>query len=267
MGRRLCVVKIGGSVITDTATPKKALTGEIRRLLKEIDEAGNAADTDVIIGHGGGSFPHIPAKRYRVSEGLINGKSMEGALATLRDARELNTIVISEGLELGVPLFPFSASSFTLSEDGRITTGLTEQIREALSRGFMPLVYGDVGIDTRKGVCILSTEEILRFLAIDIKPVKVVFGTDVDGVFDKDPKGGNARIIREIDHNNIGAIGSALGTTRKVDVTGGMRTKVALLHEIVKMTGATGYIVNASRPNAVRDAILGAEERCTIVRP
>ena len=266
MARKLCLIKLGGSVITNTAVQKEAKPRVITRLLSEIYEAKKEKNLDIIIGHGGGSFPHIPASKYQVQKGIINEESMKGSIITLSDARELNSIFVKCGVEIGMPVFPFAPSSFTLSKKGRIIEGNVSQISEALSRGFIPVVYGDVGIDSEQGVCIISTEEILRFLSQKFIPSKVVFGTDVDGVFDRNPSDSSAKLVSELDSGNIDEIISTVGTTKKIDVTGGMKTKVSLIYEIIKSTGSTGYIANATRPEAIKNILSDKKELCTVVR-
>ena len=197
---------------------------------------------------------------------MVNEESRKGAIITLSDARELDSIFIKCGVEIGIPIFPFSPSSFTLSKKGKISEGSVSQIREAMARGFIPVVYGDVGVDAEQGVCIVSTEEILNFLSRHFKPSKVIFGTDVDGVFDRNPADPKAKLVGELNNKNISEIMSTVGTTKKVDVTGGMKIKVSLMYEIVRSTGAIGYIANATKPGIMKSIILGRDEQCTVVK-
>ncbi len=266
MQKGLCLIKLGGSVITDTSVPKKPKPAVIKRLLREIYEAKKQSGMDVIIGHGGGSFPHITASRYQVQKGLVKSDSRKGSILTLSDARELNAIVIKCAAEIGMPAFPFSPSSFTVSRASKIKYGFTMQIKEAMAHGFIPVVYGDVGIDSKQGVCIVSTEEILRFLSCYFKPSKVIFGTDVDGVFDRSPSEEGASLIKELNMNNISKVLSNVGTTKKVDVTGGMKLKASLLYDIINTTRATGYIANATKPGIMKSILQGKPVVCTTVK-
>ncbi len=228
------------------------------------------ADFDIIIGHGGGSFPHVVASRYKVNEGLKDDKSKEGALLTAMSAKELNTIILKASLEEGMPAFPFSPSSFALASNSVIMEGFVEGIKVAVEKGFMPVVYGDVGIDAQKGVCILSTEEVFSFIASAYKPSKVFFGTDVNGVYDSDPKENpNASLINIIDSSNISMVMPGTNSAAKrADVTGGMATKLSKLYEIAKATGAECYIFNATRPEELRNMLSGRSElaNCTVVK-
>ena len=264
----LYFIKLGGSVITDTEKPKTPKREEIARLLNEINSAQTEKGFSVIVGHGSGSFGHSVAKQYRVQEGLCHDESRKGAALTRQVARELNSIFIETGLHYGMPLMAFSPSSFAVAKGKRLVQGTSKHIDHALSQGFIPVVYGDVVTDMDQGVSIASTEEAFRFLTQDIKPTKIVLGTDVDGVFDSDPtKNPGARLIKEVNGGNVATVLSGTEGAHKIDVTGGMKTKLGILYEMVKMTGATGYIVNAGKPDVVRKVLSGKESevQCTRV--
>ncbi|MDE1833225.1 MAG: isopentenyl phosphate kinase family protein [Candidatus Micrarchaeota archaeon] len=269
MVKELIFIKIGGSVITDVTKPNSAKEWEIRRLLKEIDDARIAKGFDVIIGHGSGSFAHVVGKTYRVNEGLINDRSKIGASLTHISAQKLNAILTDIGLDMGIPLFPFTASSFSISSGTRLEAGFTQGITEVMRHGFVPVVYGDVVIDRSQGVAIASTEEVFRLLSQSITPTKVVMGTDVDGIFDKDPNVyPDAKLLREVSGTNYAEASKVAGDARKIDVSGGMQTKLSRLYEMVHRTGATGYIANASVPRVINKILSGAdnEVECTVVR-
>ena len=270
MIENLCLIKLGGSIITNTEKSRSARKGAIRRLLKEIKEAKEQASLSIIIGHGSGSFGHIPAQRYKVNEGLINDESMKGAIITLNVAKELNRIVTDAGLDMGLNLFPFSSSSMFMGKSRTISYGVTQQIEQAMKSNFVPLVYGDVILDTEKGVSIASTEEILRFISMNMKPSKIIFATDVDGVCFSDPKTNKeTALIAEINSSNIAGIMDNTSTiTAKVDVTGGMKSKIANLYSMVKDTGATGIILNGQRKGNLKKALLDRKlKNATYVRP
>ncbi len=259
--KELYMIKIGGGSITDQAKPRTAKRGVISRLLKEIYDAKNEKGFDIIIGHGAGSFGHVTAKEYRVNEGLITRDSLRGASLTKAVANELNSIVVDEALKLGMPAFPFSAASFGLAHGKRLSSGFVEQIKAALASGFIPIVYGDVVMDSKQGVSIASTEEVLRFISTFLQPRKVVLATDVDGIYDKDPnKYGDAKLVTLVDNSNVEQIISSAGGAGKVDVTGGMKTKISTLYEIVKNSGnCTGYIANAQKPGIIGHILSGDE--------
>ena len=69
------LLKLGGSVLTDKSTPYSARKWEIERLAKEIKSA--LGDNKLIIGNGGGSFPHQPAKKGKLKDGIKDAWQLE----------------------------------------------------------------------------------------------------------------------------------------------------------------------------------------------
>jgi isopentenyl phosphate kinase len=254
--RRLAFVKEGGAGITATDEERVANVPVIERALKEIWEAKQDAKADggldIVLGHGAGSFGHIPAKRYQTNKGLINGDSRAGAIETELAVMELSSIIAKAGERVGVPVFPIAPSSFAVSVGGNLFKGTVKSIEYALESGFLPLVRGDVMLDKTMGVSIGSTEKVFRFLAKRMKPDIVILGTDVDGVFDMDPIGhSEAKIIPRVDYSNKEAVLLSTGGARKIDVTGGMKKKVEHAIAISRAGGCNVYIVNALTPGTI----------------
>ncbi len=267
MKNKLYLVKIGGSIITDINKKEVARNGVIDRLLKEIDSARRKAKIDVIIGHGGGSFPHFYAKKFKVNEGLKGSKNIIGGTLTEQAANALNMIVLDRAIKLGIPVFSFSPHSFAISRKRRIEKGFFGNIREALNRGFVPIVYGDVMIDSQMGFSIASTEEVFRAIAQKMKPDKIIIGTDVDGVFTADPKlDKKAKLIKMVTKENLSSILAMSGSSRKYDVTGGMKGKITGVYQISKDSKAMCQVVNATVPGRIYDAILGKKIISTVVK-
>ena len=262
----LYMIKIGGSVITDTKKANRERRDQIKRLLSEIKKARERSKFSIVLGNGAGSFGHIPAKKYRIHEGIMSKESIKGSIETQQAVRSLNSLIVDTGLDMGLPLFPFSPSSFVNKRGRIIAEGFVSQIKIAIKEGFIPSVYGDVVMDSKQGVAIASTEDVFLFIAPHLKPKRIILGTDVDGVFDKDPfKNKDARLIERISSGNIHKIVAGTGGAKKIDVTGGMKTKVAMLHQMVKKTGATGYIVNIGEKGRLYEILSGKKVRCTIV--
>lgn len=254
--KKLILIKIGGSVITEIHKPNTAKMKEIRRLLSEIKRAGEAYK--IILGHGGGSFPHIPALKYKTHLGIINKTSLIGAYLTQYAASTLDRIVLNQARSVGLKPLSFSPSAGALTKSGRIISWDVRNMFHALRNGFLPVTYGDVTIDVKQGVAIVSTEEILRHIATKVRPEKVIIGGDTEGVFTSDPKTDrNARLIREIDKSNIEIAMRGAGATTKIDVTGGMRSKLKYAYEISKTAETTCQIINAAVPGRLYSAIRG----------
>ena len=264
MPKELIFVKLGGSVITDVNMPNTARMENIVRLVNEIKKASK--NKLIILGHGGGSFPHVPAHKYGIGAGLNSKDSRIGTAITQKSAAELHQIIMTALIGSGVNAFSFSPSSSVVASGKRIVRWDISPIKSALRLGFVPVVYGDVAIDTKQGVSIVSTEEIFRYLSGKLKPNKIVIGTDVDGVFTSDPKDSDSsRLIKVINRSNLNKTNfSSRG--RKFNVTGSMRSKVLELYEISRNSNILCQIINANKRGRMYDAILGNEVTSTIIQ-
>jgi len=82
--KKLILIKLGGSVITDKSAKFKAKPEVISRLAKEIESGRQSLREDhlFLIGHGQGSFAHIPAVKYQTQKGLINEGSVKSFCET-----------------------------------------------------------------------------------------------------------------------------------------------------------------------------------------
>ena len=184
----LVFLKLGGSLITDKRTPLKPRRGVIRRVGREIREAlDKSAGLQLLLGHGSGSFGHPVAEKYRVQEGLAASDDWWGYAETAAIAARLNRLVSETLLAQGIPALPLQPSASALCHDGRLVRLDVAPLQEALKRGLVPVVYGDVSFDTVRGSAVISTEQIFAYLAPYLQPSRVILAAHVDGVFTADP--------------------------------------------------------------------------------
>ncbi|UCD03280.1 MAG: isopentenyl phosphate kinase family protein [Candidatus Aenigmatarchaeota archaeon] len=262
----LILVKIGGSLITDKSKPFTERKDVIRRLAGEIHEARVEKGIKLLVGHGGGSYPHKPAKEYSTHKG-ISGKEGYKGMALVQDAAaRLHRIVVGELIEAGENAMSVQPSAASLSNDGRIVEWYTKPIEKLLDYGMLPVVYGDVGIDTKKGCCILSTEELFRFLSTRLRPKRVIMCGKTDGVFTSDPgKDSSAKHIPEITLKSFPEMRKHLLDSDGIDVTGGMIHKIEQALELVR-NGASVQVINGKRDGDLKKALLGENVKGTVIR-
>lgn len=262
----LTLLKLGGSLITDKSNPFTARDDVIRRLCWEIKEARKEKNIALIVGHGGGSFPHQSAAKYQTHKGEINEKSWKGICVVQNDAAKLNRIIVDAFLEADEKAMSVQPSATCITEGGRITEYYTKPIEILLQKGVVPVPYGDVGLDARQGMCIVSTEEILFFLAQRLGAKKVIFCGKTDGVFTADPgKDENAELIKEITRENFGEVKGYLTGSDGTDVTGGMLHKVERALEIAGKGIMVG-IINGEKEGILKRVLLGEEGIGTVIR-
>jgi isopentenyl phosphate kinase len=239
---------------------------EIRRILKEIDDARQIAGFNIVIGHGSGAPGHVPSQKYNVGDGFKSERARYGSMYTERACSRLDDVVVQTAIDLGMPVFPFQPHSFSTTINSAVSDLYTKPIEIALRNGTVPIIYGDVLMDYTQGFSDISTEKLLAALARRLHPEKVIFCTDVDGVFDANPKlKESAKLIRKVNRHTINDVISKAGPSLKIDVTGGMKTKVALLYEAVKGTRTSGYIINGKKKGAIYKLLVGMKVRNTMV--
>jgi len=256
--KNLIFVKLGGSLITDKSKPYTARMDVIKRLCREIHEARSKKKITLLIGHGGGSFPHVSAQKYQTHRGVINEKSWEGFAKVQDDASKLNRIIVSSLIDAGENAISVQPSASCIAHNDRIIEWYTNPIKTSLAKGIIPVPYGDVCLDRKKGCCIISTEEILRFLAKNLKPQRVIMVGKVDGVFDS-----KGNVIKKISKDNLSSVRKALLSSDGVaDVTGGMVHKVEKSLEI----GVEVEIINGLKPSILKRSLMGEKGLGTTIK-
>ena len=220
---KLIIIKLGGSAITNKKRPFKARVDIIKRSgsqIKRIIEKG----WRVILVHGGGSFGHYTAKKY----GLGDAKRiMSVRLSMLR----LDEIVVSTLLSEDLNVYPIHTSCIGLNEDKLIID--LKVIRAALDLNFIPILQGDVILDYKLGVRIISGDEIIKYLADKLRPRKVIFGSDVKGVYNKNPLLYKDAVLIKSLSPSLTSID--MRDNGYFDVTGGIKKKLKIMFEIASM--------------------------------
>ena len=258
----LLIIKLGGSAISDKNVPKSVRFDVIRNVCNDIKRALEEDNYSFILIHGGGSFGHPLAKEYNLRSGLVHPKARIGFSKTLDAMRELSMIVSYELRNHGIPVFPIQPSAITIMKSGSILKMNIDVVKLALKKGFIPLLWGDVSLDPEKGCDIVSGDYIIEFLARELRPDKVIFGTDVEGIY-RDPKDPTS-LIPLIDERNLFDVRKFLKNTQKIDVTGGMIEKLNSIVRISKL-GVLVQVISLLSSGNVYRAIKG-EKIGTIVR-
>ncbi|MDI6806302.1 MAG: isopentenyl phosphate kinase [Candidatus Aenigmarchaeota archaeon] len=269
----LILLKLGGSVVTDKSKPFTEDIKIIRRLAREIHAARKEKNFRLVVGHGGGSYPHVPAKKYKTNEGVVNKKSCEGIAKVQDAASTLNRIIVRELIAAGECAVSIHLSSSCVTENGEIKYMFLKPIKKLLDLNMIPVPYGDVCLDSEKGCSILSTEKILSYLAKKLptmekkyKVSRILICTKVPGVFTGDPiKNPNAKHIPLVTPKNLKEIINYVKGSAGIDVTGGMLHKVEMLLELAKKE-IESEIINATKPGILKRALLGERGLGTIIR-
>ncbi len=81
-----------------------------------------------------------------------------------------------------VPVLAVRPSSSAYCRDGLLVSLDARPIRSALDEKLVPLVHGDVSLDEVRGGTIISTEEIMVYLAAHLTPGRILLLGETDGV-------------------------------------------------------------------------------------
>ena len=249
---RIVILKIGGSVITEKDKPLTSRSEGIQSAAEGIAEFGEP----LVLVHGAGSFGHFLARKH----GLSRHPSLASpaAVSEIRGSvMELNSMVIGALRAKGIQVYwlqPFALYN-TEGIHERWKAILTKLIRQGIS----PISFGDV-IPTSEGFRIISGDEIVRDLAELLQPARVVFATDVDGIYrsyrhDKHP-------IEELSMEEAKLL--AVDPV-KIDVTGGMKGK---LKEAIKIAGMgiNVHFTNGLKEEHLIKALKGKDHKGTLLK-
>src|SRR2546425_496567 len=107
-------LKLGGSLITDKATPRTPRLDALARLMNEIAQARETKpELRLVLGHGSGSFGHSEAHKYGTRAGVRTNAEWQGFAEVQAAASQLNRLVAEAARAAGLPIvnFPPSASA------------------------------------------------------------------------------------------------------------------------------------------------------------
>lgn len=256
----LVFLKLGGSLITDKLrleTPRRTV---IERVAREIHNALKARpDLSLVLGHGSGSYGHFAADRYKVHKG--NLEDWRGYAETAAAAQRLNRLVTDALLGADVPVVSLQPSASAQCSAGELVDLNLGPITTLLDRGLVPLVYGDVSLDSAQGCTILSTEAIFAYLARVLCPSRIIMAGEVAGVYSGDPHRDTiVRLVPSITAHNYAQVEEMLTASFGVDVTGGMLTKVQSLFALVtELPSLQVRIVTGRTPQLLERVLINAE--------
>jgi isopentenyl phosphate kinase len=254
----LTFLKLGGSLITDKDRPHTARLDVLTRLAHEIAEARRQRpDLLLILGHGSGSFGHIPARKFGTRQGVHNFEEWLGFAEVWKEARALNQIVVDAFTAAGLPVIAFPPSASVMARAGQPSSWDLAPMRAALHAGMIPLVNGDTIFDEQRGGTILSTEDLFIYLAHHLDPARILLAGRETGVWADYPA--CTRLIPAITPANFDSLVAQISGSSSVDVTGGMLEKVRTMLELARvLPGFAACIFSGLEPAQVQNALLGA---------
>lgn len=246
----LSIVKLGGSVLT-----RKTGAGGVRpKLLSRLTAELATAPGPLVLLHGAGSFGHPEAARWGLAmppEASGGRERTRGASIVSREVRRLHAEVLSATLRAGLSPISYPPLSIAQNHAGGLERFDTTPISEGLSRGGVPVSFGDVVPDRVWSWSILSADVIARHLARALGARRVLFVSDVAGILEAGT--GRRKVIAS---PNAETLRGLQPPAAERDVTGGIRAKLEAMLAIAE-GGCDAGLISGLTDGALSRALRG----------
>ncbi|NLI73681.1 MAG: isopentenyl phosphate kinase family protein [Euryarchaeota archaeon] len=255
----MILIKLGGSVITDKASYLTFRGNVLSRLVDEI----LYSKKDIILIHGAGSFGHVLASKHNIQNGYSNNIQIPAVAKIMEDVRDLNLRVTRVLNERGLPSASLPPSTVATLKNGELDRLDIDLFYHYLQLGICPVTFGDVALDSERGFGICSGDQLMEILAKEFRPERVIFVSDVDGVFTADPSSDpDAALMGTVDWETLEKLPR---TTRCADVTGSIFNKIETMLRIASW-GGDAIVLNGNIPGRLESALRGDVVKGTRVR-
>jgi len=234
-------LKLGGSLITDKTKPYSPRLDSLERLAREIKSVlTGQPELQLVIGHGSGSFGHYAVKEslapYPYPPPAALGREgfqayWQGFAEVWYRASQLNRYVIDALHAAGIPAVSFPPSAMARARNGKIESWDIALLETALESGLVPVIYGDIAFDPVHGGTILSTEMLMFHLAHRLHPRTILLAGLEAAVWADFPA--RQQRVERVTAAEFDALSGRIGGSHGTDVTGGMRSKVEEMLELV----------------------------------
>jgi isopentenyl phosphate kinase len=251
--QKLALIKLGGSVVTFKDRPLAANAGaidDISRVLAQLE-------MPAIIVHGGGSFGHYWSLKYDMHTKPASYDA-HGVSLVHESMIALNQIIVNSMIRVGLNPYGMPPSVFTAGH--RPVAAKIKQVYAMARSKVMPVTFGDVVHVHGTRYSILSGDALMTALAKVLRPSRVVFATNVDGIY-KDMA--SRELVREV--RVAGRKSIEFSKSAGADVTGGMQRKITEAFKIASC-GMDVLMVNGLVPERIAEAITGRLQVGTVVK-
>jgi isopentenyl phosphate kinase len=264
MKRKLTVMKLGGSLLTDKSTPYTTNDEIISSSIKEIKECIDLGlIEDLIIVHGVGSFGHIPVLKHKLHLGFESTNQLIAMSQTQHEMNEYRLRLTKKMIENDIPVNLLHPSSFCTSEKMKITESFLNAVKGYLSIGMIPLMGGDMLFDSKMGFSVGGGDQLMVLLAKQLSADTVLFVSDVDGIYSADPKQyEKAEFLPKIPIGILQEIIDRTESSPLKDVSGAMKGKLQAILALKKqiLNGTKIYLFSMKTSGNLKALLNGTTE-------
>lgn len=259
---QLIILKIGGSCITYKDQSQARLRRNfLTRMASEIVLGMCDKKASLIIVHGGGGMTHPLLDLYglvdKLKTGIVSTRQDKKSAAKIHLAMdELNNRVTRSLQAVGIPAWPIQTSAITTSSQKDTSELFLDAIRTALQLDIVPVLHGDLVLDSEKGSRIFSGDTLACMLSRDLHAERLLFVSDVDGIFSS-PRDTQKKthLLDTFSVFDPQMESFVLNRLKGIDHSGGMIEKVRCIQNIC--SGTHVRIFNGLVEGNITKALLG----------
>jgi isopentenyl phosphate kinase len=250
----LTLIKLGGSVVTFKERPLTANIDAIDGISRALTQLG----APIIIVHGGGSFGHYWSVKYDMHTKSAN-YDVHGVSVVHESMITLNQIIVNSMISMG--LNPYGILPSAITTGHKPIVAKIKHIYAMAQSKVIPVTFGDVVHVEGTKYSILSGDTLMTIMARVLRPLRIIFATNVDGIY-KDSI--NRELVSEIQVTGKRK-SIEFSKASGMDTTGGMKRKVTEAFKIASH-GMDVVMINGLMPERIIEAVEGTLKVGTIVK-
>lgn len=230
----MIILKVGGSAISNKITGESHISEVADILCEELPK-----DEKLIIVVGAGYIGHKIAKENLLFK--IDNNQNKWALLRYK-VNENAQYLIGKLIDAGYAPIEMSTSSLLKLNNNSIESFDYKLVESYANLGFIPVLHSDAPINISGGISILSGDVIASELALKLNADLLIFGTDVDGIINKQ------KLISKISKSDA----MKIEYWDNKDLTGGMKNKII---EVKRLKNTAIRIINIRKKGMLSNAI------------
>ena len=258
------VVKLGGGLITDKGSMKKFDSNSVKMVVESISSVVEMG-VPIIIVHGAGSYGHLLAKEWSISEGMDKNIAQEQRIIVdeiRSDMRELNRLLIDKLAESEIKAEGFAPSEWAIGT-GPEFHGDVKNFQRVVEAP-IPITYGDVvNTNDKLEFGILSGDDLMVRLSKELEVSHCIFLIgDAEGVLSGPPNQKGSKLISRLEAG-MDIEGPHYS---EIDVTGGIGLKIDRARKIASDVEEV-WILDGRCPERIVELLSTGETRGTKILP
>lgn len=228
MGQELTVLKLGGSLLTDKTKPYVIRKNVLESSALEIKECiSEGLIQSLILVHGVGSYGHPLVLKHQLHKGFQSPDQILPIAKTQAKVNEFRQMIVKQFHDIDIPMVLLHPSSMVISEKMKMTNYFLDALRSFVDLKTVPLLGGDILIDSVMGWSVGSGDQLAVLLAKELGAKKLIFASDVPGIYESDPKMiSDALPIERINLNELDTTLERMGVSGVTDASGAMKGKL-----------------------------------------